>query len=57
MICNCTSSPHMYGPAGHVVTGNPHIVEDQHIQGFLIKERTFRKQNNIDWNKEEFNEK
>ena len=41
----------MYGPAGHVVTGNLHIVEDKHIRELLRKGPSFREQNNIDWNK------
>ena len=49
-VCNCTSSPFMYGPAGHVVTGNLRIVEDKHniIRELLIKGPSFREQNNID---------
>ena len=45
MVCNCTSSPFMYGPAGHVVTGNLRIVEDKHnIRELLIKGLSFRQQ-------------
>ena len=42
-------TPLVYDPAGHVVTGNLHIVENRHIRELLVKGPSYREQNNINW--------
>ena len=43
MSCDCSSSRYV---AGHVVTGNLHIVENRHIRELLVKGPSYREQNN-----------
>ena len=49
MSCDCSSSRYVYDPAGHLVTGNLHIVENRHIRELLVKGPSYREQNNITW--------
>ena len=41
MTCECSSSPYVYGPAGHVITGNLRIIGNKHIHRLLIKEPSY----------------
>ena len=50
MSCDCSNSPYVYGPTGHL-TGNLRIVDDRQIRQLLIKGPSYREQNNINWNK------
>ena len=45
MTCECGSSPHVYRPAGHVITGNLRIIGNKHICRLLIKGPSYREQN------------
>ena len=51
MTCECSSSPYVYGPAGHVITGNLCIIGNTHIRRLLIKGPSYREQNYVNWNK------
>ena len=51
MTCECSSSPYVYGPAGHVITGNLRIIGNKHIRRLLIKGPSYREQNYVNWNK------
>ena len=51
MSCDCSNSPYVYGPTGHVITGNLRIVDDRQLRQLLIKGPSYREQNNINWNK------
>jgi hypothetical protein len=51
MSCECASSPFLYKPAGHVVTGNLNIIKNRHIRKLLVKGPSYREQNNVNWNK------
>ena len=53
MPCNCSTSPYIYAPAGHIVTGNFGIIKDKHVRKLLTKGPTYREQNNINWNRNE----
>ena len=50
MSCDCSNSPYVYGPTGHVITGNLRIVDDRQLRQLLIKGPLYREQNNINWN-------
>ena len=47
MSCKCSTSPFVYTPAGHVVTGNLNIVKNKHVRKLLMKGPTYREQSNI----------
>ena len=50
VTCECSSSPYVYGPAGHVITGNLRIIGNKHIRRLLIKGPSYREQNYVNWN-------
>ena len=35
MSCECSNTPYLYGPAGHVITGNLHIVCNNNYRLFI----------------------
>ena len=49
LICNCCTSPFVYPPVGHVITGNLNIVKNGALRRLLMKGPSFREQNNINW--------
>ena len=49
MTCSCSSSPSIYAPAGHVVTGNLKIITDYALRKLIMKGPSYREQNNINW--------
>ena len=51
--CNCSLSPYIYKPVGHVVTGNLNIVSNRHVRRLLMKGPKYREQNDINWSKNE----
>ena len=51
MMCECSSSPFVYGPAGHVITGNLRIIGNKHLRRLLIKGPLYREQNYVNWSK------
>ena len=51
LTCGCIDSPYLYGPAGHVVTGNLRIINNGRICKLLVKGPSYREQNNINWNR------
>ena len=53
MSCKCSTSPFVYTPAGHVVTGNLNIVKNKHVRKLLMQGPTYREQSNINWNTNE----
>ena len=46
-----SSSPYVYGPAVHGITGNLHMIGNRHIRRLLIKGLSYREQNYVYWNK------
>ena len=53
LSCKCNTSPYVYTPAGHVVTGNLNIIRNRHVRKLLSKGPTYREQNDINWKKNE----
>ena len=53
ITCKC-SSPYVYGPGGHVVTGNLRIIGNKHIRRLLIKGPSYGEQNYVNWRKYRF---
>ena len=51
MSYDCHSSPYLYVPVGHVVTGNLRIITNKHIRKLLVKGPSYREQNGVNWSK------
>ena len=49
----CLNSRYVYGPTGHVITGNLCIIiiKNKGIRQLLIKGPSYREQNNVNWNR------
>ena len=47
--CECSSPPYVYGPLGHIVTGDLSLIANRKLRGIIRKGPNFREQNNIDW--------
>ena len=47
--CTCSSSPFLYSPAGHVVTGDFNIVENVQLKGILAKGPKYREPKSFSW--------
>ena len=46
MSCNCSASPYIYAPPGHIVNRNLGIIKDKHVRKLLTKGPMYREQNN-----------
>jgi hypothetical protein len=47
--CNCNQSPFRYAPAGHIITGDLDIVENEELKNILKKGTKYRTQTTTDW--------
>jgi len=47
LMCECSSSPFLYGPANHVVTEILNFVKDKHMHKLLLKGPLYGKQSYI----------
>ena len=47
--CTCSSSPYLYSPAGHVVTGDLNIVENEQLKNILAKGPKYREPKSFSW--------
>ena len=48
--CSCSSSPFMYSPVGHVVTGDLTIIKNEQLRGLLSKGPKYREPKSFNWN-------
>ena len=51
MSCDCATSPYIYTPVKHIVTGNLNIITNKRVRKLLTKGPAYREQNNVNWNK------
>ena len=47
--CSCSSSPYLYSPAGHVITGNLNIVDNLKLKDLLSKGPKYREAKSFNW--------
>ena len=47
--CTCASSPVIYNPAGHVITGDLNIINNTSLRDMFVKEPKYRETNSINW--------
>jgi hypothetical protein len=49
--CSCSSSPFNYSPAGHIITGDVGIVENEGLKSLVRKGPKFREPRSFNWRK------
>ena len=47
--CSCSSSPFNYSPAGHIITGNINIVQNEDLKSLISKGPKFREPRSFKW--------
>ena len=50
LTCDCSSSPYIYQPSGHVITGNLNIIEHEGLRKIISHGPKFREPQYINWN-------
>jgi hypothetical protein len=48
-MCSCSSSPFNYGPAGHVITGDVDIVQNEDLISLIRKSPRYREPQSFNW--------
>jgi hypothetical protein len=47
--CSCSSSPFNYSPAGHIITGDVNIVQNEDLRSLILKDPKFREPRSFKW--------
>ena len=47
--CSCSSSPFNYSPAGHIITGDVNIVQNEDLRSLILKGPKFREPRSFKW--------
>ena len=47
--CSCSSSSFKYSPAGHIITGDVDIVENEDLKSIILKGPKFREPRSFNW--------
>jgi hypothetical protein len=48
-MCDCASSPYLYTPHGHVITGKLSMVKNTKLREVLLKGSKYREPQHINW--------
>ena len=48
--CSCSSSPYIYSPVGHVITGDLRIIPNEKLRKLFMKGPNYRETPSINWN-------
>ena len=49
MYCSCSSSHFIYSPAGHIITGDLNIIQNQQLRDFISKGPKYREPRSFSW--------
>ena len=47
--CQCTESKFCYEPHGHVITGDPRVIENAKLRKLVVKGPKYREPNRVNW--------
>ena len=50
LTCDCSNSPYIYNPSGHVITGDLNIIQHENLRKVISHGPKFREPQNINWN-------
>ena len=49
LMCSCSSSPFNYSPAGHIISGDVDVVENEDLKSLIRKGPKFREPRSFNW--------